>query len=226
MLQGSNHHLIPTKDGSYTFFSPAFQETYHSVNGAREESNHVFIENGLFSLIPASETIFILETGLGTGLNLLLTYLQAVEKNLHIRYTALEYYPLTPEMISEYQLIDPFIQQHIQVVDKIHASGWESENSLALNFHFTKKLEKIEDLCVVDAFNLIYFDAFSPDIQPELWTLEVMEKMYQALKPGGVLVTYCAKGQVRRNMKSAGFSIEKLPGPTGKREMTRAVKPS
>jgi tRNA U34 5-methylaminomethyl-2-thiouridine-forming methyltransferase MnmC len=225
VLQGSNHHLIPTKDGSYTFFSPVFQESYHSVNGALEESNHVFIENGLNALLPKTDTIHILETGMGTGLNLLLTFLKSGELSMPIHYTALEYYPLTTAMIEAYRETDPFIRSNMPVFDKIHTSDWETENSLALNFHFTKKLEKIEDLCAVETYDLIYFDAFAPDTQPELWTTDVMEKMFRALKPTGILVTYCAKGQVRRNMKAAGFSIEKLPGPTGKREMTRAIKP-
>lgn len=225
MLQGIDHQLITTKDGSCTFFSDHFQETYHSVHGARGESEHVFIQHGLKALPPASNEITILETGLGTGLNLLLTFLQDQTSASIIHYVALELYPLPDKAIQAYIEQDSFVSAHSAIFNEIHNAPWNTRNSLSLNFDFIKKLEKIEDLCDLDQYDLIYFDAFAPDTQPELWTEEIMVKMFRALKKGGLLVTYCAKGQVKRNMKAAGFLVEKLPGPTGKREMTRATKP-
>lgn len=225
MLQGIDHQLVTTKDGSCTFFSDHFQETYHSVHGARGESEHVFIQYGLKALSPELSEISILETGLGTGLNLLLTFLQKQKTTANIHYEALELYPLPDNAIQAYIGHDAFISGHANIFNEIHNAPWNTQNSLSVNFDFIKKLEKIEDLCDLDKFDLIYFDAFAPDTQPELWTEEVMVKMFGALKHGGLLVTYCAKGQVRRNMKAAGFLVEKLPGPAGKREMTRAIKP-
>ena len=219
--------LVITEDGSSTIFIAALDEHYHSVHGAIQESVHVFINAGLLQKINNTTEINILEIGFGTGLNALLTCLQAEGKACKINYTTIEKFPVSDEHISllnySIQLDTPNTKEFFTA---IHAARWEASETITNNFSIQKRKMNIEDVDYTNQFDLIYFDAFAPSAQPELWTDLIFASMYKALKPTGLLVTYCAKGIVKRTMKSVGFSIEALPGPKGKREMTRAVKTS
>lgn len=218
-----HRELRTTADGSKTIFSPQFNENYHSIYGAMGESLHVYIENGL-AAFTAFEELHILEIGFGTGLNALLTCLKK-PPHQKVFYTGLEPYPVETALWQQLH----YGQQEgaTALFENIHQAGWGYGVGIAPNFVLTKLQT---DLMVWEpapaAFDLVYFDAFAPSAQTALWTTSVFEKTYHTLRAGGQLVTYCAKGAVKRNMKAAGFQIEGLPGPPGKREMTRATKPA
>lgn len=201
-----------TTDGSFTFFSEKFNQTYHSVHGAKTESDRVFLELGLEFVIPKFEVINILEVGFGTGLNAFLT--QNFKSEKQVNYTGLEAYPLSEK---EYRSLPNEIQL-------LHELSWETTHKINPKFSFLKKEIFLENYSSQEIFQLIYFDAFSPEAQPELWTQEIFEKMYNLLEKNGVLTTYCSKGLVQRNLKSAGFEVEKHKGPPHKREILRAIK--
>lgn len=221
-----NRQLITTADGSHTLFVPQLSEHYHSVHGAVQESEHVFIRAGLLALPTGLPSVNLLEIGFGTGLNAFLTYIYNLPfAQRHITYTGIEAYPLEPHIAMELnypELVNA--NGHRVVFHSLHTSLWEQEISIAPNFTLLKKQIQLQDLQLLPQYHLIYFDAFAPSAQPELWTAAVFEQMYRALLPGGLLCTYCAKGVVKRTLKEVGFTIEPLPGPPGKREMTRAIK--
>lgn len=219
---------IRTDDGSNTLHSSRFDVPYHSIYGAVEESLHVFICAGLQRLIlDGYSKISILEIGMGTGLNALLTLFEA-QRHQHIEfeYYGLEGYPLSGNVISELEytsyLNRTYLQEHFVQMHKMD----ETESLELDNFSFKKQIIKFEDFTAYDEYDLIYFDAFAPTSQPELWNLDMMSKMYTALHESGILVSYCAKGSFKRALKSVGFRLDPLPGPSKKREMTRAWKNS
>lgn len=217
--------IIETADGSTSFYNEELDETYHSRHGAVQESLHVFIGAGLFPLVEIQKDISILEMGFGTGLNAWLTAIKATGLNLNISYTTLEAFPITNEQVEKLNYSEwGKNEAEKKLFAKIHEVSWEE--FIEINQHFRIKKIKIEfeRFQAEQEFDLIYFDAFGPDTQPELWKEEIFDKMYRSLKPGGVLVTYSVKGLVRRAMKNAGFIVEKIPGPPGKREMSRAIK--
>lgn len=219
-------NIFLTDDGSHSVVSEQFGAMYHSRHGAIQETQCVFIEAGLKYLIQKDyPAISILEIGLGTGLNAFMTYLESKEYPLSIRYTALEAYPLS---IEEAQMLNyPVLlnkEESRNIFSELHTSEWDKAISLSSNFSFKKQQRDFLNIDEIDAFDLVYFDAFSPEVQPELWTETMFQKIFNALKNNGILTTYCAKGAVKRSLKSVGFTIENLPGPIGKREMTRAVK--
>ncbi|MCG8331546.1 MAG: tRNA (5-methylaminomethyl-2-thiouridine)(34)-methyltransferase MnmD [Chitinophagales bacterium] len=219
--------IFETQDGSHSIHSEKFGVSYHSKYGAIQESRHVFLEAGLYAQLEDKEEVAVLEIGFGTGLNALLTYQEAEEKKLRIRYDTFEAYPITlAEAITlNYpSLLGKGVME--EVFNEMHKAAWSTPIRLGDYFTFTKYNELFQRIDYPETFNVIYFDAFAPNAQPELWETELMEKMYNALKPGGMLVTYCAKGAVKRVMKGLGFTVEALKGPPGKREMTRAVKPN
>ena len=185
---------------------------------------HVFVTAGLCSISSEKEQLTIFEVGFGTGLNAILAYQYAVENDIQMHYQSVENYPLNVATISELGYSSFLSKEEKKVFEKMHACEWNQDVLIADSF----SIEKIQgdlDLCIIPKkANVIFFDAFSPDKQPELWTVEVFKKMFESLELGGVLVTYCAKGQVRRNMIEVGFQVERIPGPPGKREMLRAVK--
>lgn len=213
-----------TGDGSYTLFAPELGEHYHSVFGALQESQHVFLKAGFELVRQKRKTIRIFEVGFGTGLNALLTLLQ--QGDAHVSYTTVEPFPLQPEIIAQLNhaaLFDDPAAGHL--CKRLHDSPWEQNIEITPGFNLFKLRAGIQDVNIVkDEYDLVYFDAFAPEIQPELWTSEVFMLLYAAMFDGGVLVTYSAKGDVRRNMLAAGFSVERLPGPPGKRHMLRAIK--
>jgi tRNA U34 5-methylaminomethyl-2-thiouridine-forming methyltransferase MnmC len=221
----SDFRIVTTDDGSHSLFSPELNESYHSRFGALNESEHIFILAGFDYLIGKSE-INILEIGFGTGLNALLTYYECNQKKIVTLYEALEPFPLTMQIIK--QLNYPEISgkdDASEVFNELHDIAWNQVTWLNDFFGLRKMKFRLEDfLPVKESYHLIYFDAFSPEVQAEIWTETIFRKLYDSLVDGGILVTYCAKGYVRRNMKSAGFEVERIPGPKGKREMLRAIK--
>lgn len=220
----SKSRIFETQDGSHSLFSEAFGVSYHSRYGAIQESTHVFIQSGLYYRMAGSGQLSVLEIGFGTGLNALLTLLEANKRELPVYYEAVEAFPVSIEearQLNYPQILDgtaagAFLQ--------LHEIEWEETHQLSPFFSFRKTHSRFEEVQYQGAFDVIYFDAFAPNAQPELWEEDVLGRMYNALKKNGVLTTYCAKGVVKRRLKSLGFTVESLKGPPGKREMTRAVK--
>lgn len=217
--------LVITQDGSHSILSERYGVTYHSRFGAITESAHVFIAAGLRYKAVVQREISILETGFGTGLNAFMTWLEAERRNLIIRYTGLETFPVSVEEARALNypagLGCPDRESDFLA---LHTSEWDKSHLFSEHFTFEKKHVRIQDFVEPESVDLIYFDAFAPQAQPELWTEEVFARMYRSLKPDGVLVTYCAQGHFKRTLKKTGFLVERLQGPPGKREMTRALK--
>lgn len=218
-MEDKQRYIVQTSDGSPTLFVPELKEHYHSIHGSLTESKHIFIKYGLELILNNNNKINnILEFGLGTGLNLLLTLEYAGQ--IPIYYHSLEKYPLSTEEI--HSLSASF--SHYPFYDVIHHTPWEED--IHLNEQVVLRKDKVDfrDFKPQKSYHLVYFDAFAPDVQPKLWEQGVFDRIFNCMEWGGVLVTYCAKGQVKRNLKAAGFRVEALPGPPGKREMTRAWK--
>ncbi|MDR1258727.1 MAG: tRNA (5-methylaminomethyl-2-thiouridine)(34)-methyltransferase MnmD [Tannerellaceae bacterium] len=216
-----NVEIQQTADGSHTLFVPGINERYHSVNGAIQESLHVFINAGLRHL--ARERVRILEIGFGTGLNALLSLLEADRtEKLWIEYHAAELYPLPVELAATLNYGELLCPGRKELFDALHTAPWDEYVRITPHF----MLHKIEGDCnrceLPGALDLVYFDAFAPDKQPEMWNQEIFDALYRLMAHGGVMTTYCAKGAVRRMMQKAGYSVERIPGPHGKREMLRA----
>jgi tRNA U34 5-methylaminomethyl-2-thiouridine-forming methyltransferase MnmC len=218
-----NHEIRVTGDGSKTIFLPELNETYHSSNGAVQESRHIFIENGL-DLVEKQGAIRILEVGFGTGLNALLSAGWAETNNQMIHYIGIEANPLRPELCFQLDYPRHIGQNSEKIYDALIHCDWEMDNQLSTHFSIQKREVKIQDFQAIEPIDLIYFDAFGPRVQAEMWDVTILEKMFQSLNSGGALVTYCAQGQFKRDLKAIGFILESPPGPPGKREMTRAIK--
>ncbi|MFK7948465.1 MAG: tRNA (5-methylaminomethyl-2-thiouridine)(34)-methyltransferase MnmD [Saprospiraceae bacterium] len=217
--------LFETQDGSHSVFSDKYGVSYHSKYGAIQETQHVFINAGLRLKAVEQSEISILEIGFGTGLNAFMTYLESEKRGLTIDYIGVEAYPISMEIAKNLNFATQVQQPESQfVLNKIHEVEWE--RSVAINDHFklTKVKKLFETLDYENQFDIIYFDAFAPTSQPELWQIPLLTSMYKALKQHGIFVTYCAKGQFKRDLKAIGFTVEAIPGPPGKREMTRALK--
>lgn len=211
-----------TADQSHTVLVEDLNITYHSRHGAVKESQHVFIEAGLRAIqTHPNERIYILEMGLGTGLNAWLTWEFAQAHKRKIHYMTVELFPLDASIYKELNYVDESKRQQFEL---LHSSSWNEVHALDHHFHFEKKQVDIRQLKTENTFHLIYYDAFAPSAQPELWTQALFEKLYSHLQANGILVTYCSKSDVRRAMLAAGFLVEKLPGPPRKREMLRAKK--
>ena len=221
-----NADIILTGDGSHTLFVPSMHEHYHSTFGAVSESRHVFLQNGLLYCARHKKSLSILEVGFGTGLNAFLTCLMAAKLGLRVLYTSIEPHPLEADMYSKLNYPDFLQDENIAgLFIFLHESPWDTDVPVTDFFKLLKIRDMVMHVALPDgAFDCIYFDAFGPMAQPDMWSEEIFVKMYNVLQPGGILVTYCAKGLVRRTMKTVGFEIEKLPGAPGKREMTRAIK--
>lgn len=239
-----------TEDGSVTLYSERVKEHYHSIHGAVQESYHVFIKAGLHYILSNRQSVNILEVGFGTGLNALLTLREAcrflthddnfganensrelsgqsTSKNeLSISYTALEPYPIEESLVDELNYIGflsvPDMQNSFSLM---HRSSDDALLQLGANFQFRKLNKRLEEYkSDKPLFDLVYFDAFSPVVEPNLWTIEVFHHLYNIMSMQSALVTYCSKGIVRRMMQECGFKVERLPGPPGKHEMIRALK--
>ena len=214
--------ITPTLDGSNTLTDEIRQETYHSVKGAVQESMHVFIQNGLKAMAPGKKTVAVFEMGFGTGLNALLSCVHK-PSDMFLSYYSVEAFPVNVNLLKQLKY------EGLSAEKELYAAIVEAPFGVWKNISAQFLLRKEETSFIQAAlpanlFDLIYYDAFGPKVQPELWTLECMVKCYNMLLPGGMLVTYCAQGEFKRNLKQAGFTIEELPGPPGKREMTRAGK--
>ena len=227
--------VVITADGSSTIHLPDWDEQYHSKHGAIQEAYHVFIKQGLHHFISSVpklqaysksfERISILEIGFGTGLNAFITLLEAEKLGVKIDYFGVEGYPVSTDEIEQLNYPKQLqAKKNEAFFNKLHQMSWEEKHVITKYLSLTKEKKFFNEIEDVEKFNLIYFDAFGARVQPELWTESIFQKMYKALKPNGNLVTYSAKGSVRRAMQVVGFTVERLPGPPGKREMLRATK--
>ncbi|PWH83045.1 SAM-dependent methyltransferase [Algibacter marinivivus] len=223
--------IIVTADGSTTIQIPEWNEQYHSKHGAIQEAYHVFIKHGLHYFCHSEQSeesqnnISILEIGFGTGLNAFITFLESEKLKLNINYNGVEAYPVSKEEINALNYVEALKEENRHSIFKqLHDTTWEVEHKITSHFKLKKLKQFFSEINDSVAHNIIYFDAFGARVQPELWTETIFKIMYKALKPKGVLVTYSAKGSVRRAMQSVGFTVERLPGPPGKREMLRACK--
>jgi len=217
--------IIITDDGSTTIRIPDWDENYHSTHGAIQEAKHVFIKNGL-DLFQNQNSISILEIGFGTGLNAFITFLETSNKE-KVNYVGVEAYPISSEEIAQMNYVTELqATQYRAIFDKMHSCDWESQQNITENFILTKRKQFFQDIADKEQYDLIYFDAFGFPLQPELWSEAIFKKMYDALLPKGTLVTYACRSSIKNAMLSVGFSIEKLPGAPGKREMLRATKNS
>lgn len=223
--------ILITSDGSTTIYLPDWGEQYHSKHGAIQEAYHVFIKSGfeLFCDVDQNkntqESMAILEIGFGTGLNTFITFLEGIKYQKTIEYVGVEAYPVLADEVLKLNFVSELKATAYQTYfNKMHIVSWDEKHSISEDFTLTKRKQFFEEIIDENTFDLIYFDAFGAEHQPELWTESIFLKMYRALKKGGVLVTYCAKGSVRRAMQTVGFTVERLAGPPGKREMLRAIK--
>lgn len=215
---------IITEDGSGSLYSEELKEGYHSKYGAVSESLHVFIRSG-FDFINIPGEIKVLEIGFGTGLNALLTLFRSSEKGITTHYHTIEPFPLLPSLYNQLNYPEYLKKENASVLfNSIHNAEWDKEITITDFFRIKKTGCRLEEVDLVPCnYHLIYFDAFSPEVQPELWTADIFRKLGRSMKPEGVLVTYSAKGYVRRNLVDAGFRVERIPGPKGKREIIRAI---
>jgi len=216
--------ILQTADNSNTIYFKELDETFHSKNGALQESVHVFINAGFDEIIKTKKQVNIFEVGFGTGLNALLTLIKCCEKKVNISYIGIDAFPLEKKLIDKLAYENLFNKNNFLFFNKMHATKWGEPFLINENFTLKKVDAKLENYLFDANFDLIYFDAFAPDKQPELWTEDIFKQIFDNMNEGGILVTYSAKGEVRRCMERAGFNVERLPGPKGKREMLRARK--
>lgn len=215
--------IIRTKDGSTTIHIKDWDECYHSKHGAIQEAQHVFIKNGL--ALYQNQSVSILEIGFGTGLNAFITYLESKKLDLEINYVGVEAYPVSISELSAMNYVSELnAEDKKPIFNLFHESNWEEKVVIDPFFTLTKRQQFFEEITDLEQYDLIYFDAFGYRVQPDLWSTSIFKKMYEALRPGGKLVTYAARGVVKRSMIEVGFTVEKLAGPPGKREMFRATK--
>ena len=224
-MAGFDLQIVSTADNSHTLFLPGLNEHYHSVSGAVTESRHIFIEAGLDEALKNKDAISVLEIGFGTGLNALLTCLRAIASGVIIYFEALEPRPIPEHVIEKLNYPEVVVNPDaLKMFRKIHDSTWDSEITIHPSFTLFKRCEKLENTSFANQFDLIYFDAFAPQIIPHLWSEEIFRKLNASLNPNGMLVTYSAAGMVKSNLRNAGFCVKRLPGANGKRHMIRAVK--
>jgi tRNA U34 5-methylaminomethyl-2-thiouridine-forming methyltransferase MnmC len=219
--------IIVTEDGSHSIAMPELNVTYHSIHGAIQESRHVFIEAGLKYLLDQlpTENISIFEVGFGTGLNALLTAIQVEKSETSIYYVALEPFPVSVEEANSLNYCEQLKREDLlEDFMRMHQCAWNKSLAVTENVLMHKSNSTLQKFEHATGFDLIYYDAFDPSAQPELWSKEIFQELFNLLKPNGILVTYCSKGDVRRAMIAVGFIVEKLDGPPGKREILRAVK--
>lgn len=217
-----NREIRTTGDGSHTFYVHELDEPYHSIHGSIQESSHVFIEMGLQHI--EGNTFRILECGLGTGLNLLLTLIESYRQRRQIYYHAAEKYPLDPDEYRVLNFESILTDASPDSLLRIHEGPWNQPFKLADHFTVFKEQSDFRNMDPIGLFDLVYFDAFAPNKQPALWSEKVFSKIFSLMNPGAVMVTYTSKGTVRRTLTTCGFNVEKVPGPPGKREMIRATR--
>lgn len=216
-----------TDDGSTTLYVPGLGDHYHSTFGALTESQHVFIKNGLLYLSEKGmKELKIMEAGFGTGLNALLTLDVCLSSGLKVHYHGFDLYPVGKDVMAKLNYPELLGNPDLAVCfDRIHASAWDKKVEITGGFHLEKKLADWREYNLPKGFfDLVFYDAFGPEAQPGMWKEDTLNRVGESVTPGGVFVTYSARGEVRRNLKSAGFDVEKLPGPPGKRHVIRATK--
>lgn len=220
------NNWVITGDGSRTLFNPAIGEHYHSKHGAFNESKHVFLQSGLvhFLQMNSSRQVSVLEVGFGTGLNFLLSADYCTQNHINLEYLGIEAFPLDRDLISETGYQNYLSIELWERFLAVYPNALNQRVELNANCRLSIDQSKLADFITQDQFDIIYFDAFAAIHQPEMWTTEALERVCRYLKPGGVFVTYAITGNLKRSMKSLGFSIEKAPGAPGKREMLRATK--
>ncbi len=216
--------IILTEDGSSTIYVPALDEHYHSTHGAINESMHVYIDAGLKNC--KKEQINVLEIGFGTGLNAFLSLAVAVENSLQLNYFSIEKYPISDEAVQTLNYPQQIFTDFSNYFKPIHGAEWNKKVQICPQFSLTKIETDLKsfDYDHLPMFDLVYFDAFAPSKQPEMWSEAIFAKIARQTAPGGIFVTYCAKGSVRRMLQSFGFQMERLPGPIGKKEILRGIK--
>jgi tRNA U34 5-methylaminomethyl-2-thiouridine-forming methyltransferase MnmC len=214
--------VINTADGSNTIYVPELNEHYHSIHGAVQESTHIFINNG-FETCKA-DPLFILEIGFGSGLNALLTAIKSESGTREVNYISIEKYPIDHELVDSLNHYKYAGENGADIFHLIHSAPWNQSVKICKNFHLEKVENDFTKIHLSGKYDLIYFDAFGPDKQPEMWTKELFSGIAAVTNKDGILVTYSAKGEVKRSLKACGFEVTLLPGPPGKRQMIRAVK--
>lgn len=220
-IQGMNIELVKTKDGSDSLLRTDIQEHYHSTFGAIQESEHIFIKNGL--LACSKKELQIFEMGMGTGLNVFLSWIRSKDNGMKVRYYSIEKYPVSPDIAMSLNYPDILDPAAREVFNTIHLGPWNQELDLG-HFKLHKIHSDILSTTLPQGNDLIYFDAFSPEKEPDLWTDELFGKVYSSMNSGGILMTYSAKGEVRRKLIASGFRVEKLQGPPGKHHILRVSK--
>lgn len=226
MLNKQANQLILSADGSHTIHSGQFDTSYHSKHGAIQESQHVFIESGLIhwqNLNPGKKSIRIFEMGMGTGLNILMTTQYAAVHNLDIHFTTVEKFPIN-NTISDQLNYSEELGTEPSILKHIHNSEWSTDIPLSENFTLHKLQNDLINIDLDNTVDIVFYDAFGPKSQPELWDLTATNKIVSLMHDNAIFVTYCAQGAFRRNLKSSGLDVSKIPGPPGKREMIRAIK--
>lgn len=236
------HQIKTTDDGSHTLFVPELNEHYHSINGAIQESHHIFIKAGLGYYLDnlnnnsyqEGQTINILEIGFGTGLNALLTLIESEIRSIKVFYNSIELYPISIENVAKLNYPTLLNKNKLNQKENIselflqlHNANWEEAEDITSNFKLIKQQIDFSNPSKFNTnkfFDIVYFDAFAPEKQPEMWTIDVFKKIFSHCNDGAVLTTYCAKGIIRRMLQNEGFTMERLPGPPGKREILRGVK--
>ena len=221
----TNLKAVKTADGSSTLFNERYGDHYHSLHGAETESKYVFIEKGLKFLAEKTDEVKLLEIGLGTGLNALLTHQHyKLLKIKELQYTSLEPFPIQFDVALELTFDVLNTDGEKDFFKQLHCSPWENCIQITDDFYFSKSRKRLQKFTHESIFNLVYYDAFGPAYQPEMWNMQAVEKVFSLMASDSVLVTYCAQGQFRRNLLACGFIVERLKGPPGKREMIRALK--
>ena len=218
--------IVVSEDGSNTLYLPHLNETYHSLHGAVQESEHVFLKHGLMHLAQSKKKITVLEVGFGTGLNALLTYRLAMNEGIPIEYHSIEAFPLPEAIVKQLNYPTIFAAEKLdEFFHYLQSSAWDKDHRLGTNFIFHKYLTRLEDFNPAGLkADVVFYDAFAPGKQPEMWETDKFQKLHSLMNEGGILVSYCASGQFKRNLKDAGFMVETLPGPPGKKEMTRGLR--
>jgi tRNA U34 5-methylaminomethyl-2-thiouridine-forming methyltransferase MnmC len=216
------NRLVTTADGSHTIYVPELNEHYHSVHGAIQESDYIFIRNGFDYC--GKDPVSIFEAGFGTGLNALLTAITAIACKRTVNYVSIEKYPLDIELVNSLNYYNMTGSNSKELFDAIHSAAWDIDVSICDGFNLRKIKGDLTTYSPSGSYDIIYFDAFGPDKQPEMWTDAIFKTVAEMTRQGGVFVTYSAKGQVKRRLKEWGFEVFLLPGPPGKRQIIRAVK--
>jgi tRNA U34 5-methylaminomethyl-2-thiouridine-forming methyltransferase MnmC len=215
--------IIITSDGSTSIHLPEWEENYHSKHGAIQEAQHVFIKNGLS--FCKGQSVSVLEIGFGTGLNAFITFLESQKNKQQVNYVGVEGFPISIEEVLQLNYVKQLKANQFELAfNLIHTSNWEENVTISNTFRLNKRKQLFNEINDQNQFDIIYFDAFGYRVQPELWSVEIFTKMFNALKEGGILVTYACRRSIKNAMKEAGFTIEKLAGPPGKREMLRGWK--